>query len=103
MPKWMKIIGCPCNLGADNEEMITENVLLSATSIGGYLHILNNMTLDMDKAVSGCERWLNSLQASVNSCPKPTHRQGFIAMCVRRSRFPEHEHKFKWDLPSIVH
>ena len=64
--------------------------------IPGMLHIINNLTLDMDKALSQWEAWLPGLRCIVKLLANKDNRRRYVATCIERhARAPVFEPQFR--------
>ena len=91
----------------DFERVQAEWLFDFGVCIPGLLHIISNMTQEVDKQMTYFSTWLDGLRAILMLLSIADHRRRFIAQCVRKSRLPDHtkqsvEAQFSKDLPSIV-
>lgn len=104
MPEWLFAAGIEEDGGAMNYESMRSGWLFeNGFAIAGLLHIVNNMTLEVDKALSFWAEWLDGLKVISQLLSVGDHRRRFISKCVATSPLRhEIEPLFAKNLPSIA-
>ena len=104
MPTWMGLAsGLVDDCGAESfQHDGSASLFPQGFVVPGMLHIINNMTLDIDSALEHWATWLEGLRCLVGLLAVRHNRERFIGSCVNGTRHAHLAAAFKCNLPNIV-
>ena len=104
MPTWMGLAsGLVDDCGAESfQHDGSASLFPQGFVVPGMLHIINNMTLDIDSALEHWATWLEGLRCLVGLLAVRHNGERFIGTCVNGTRHAHLAAAFKCNLPNIV-
>ena len=106
MPAWTGLAaGLQADTGSANFVPVIAEPLFfpRGFTVPGLLHVINNMTLEVDTALDGWQNVITGLRAILSLLTVSDRRRRFVATCVHTSPHgPMLKSLFAKDLPSIV-
>ena len=88
--------------GEDQDMHSRPYVFSRALPIAGLLHILDNLTRDVQKHMDGWPPFQNSLRAVCNLLCKPASLEVFMERCLRQAGLKQYSHHFDKRFPPMI-